>query len=337
MALIRPGDADRFVAAGGKGYRLILVYGPDQGLVGERVAALVKTMVDDPADPFQLVRMDGDELASDSRRLIDEVNTVPLFGGRRAIRVTLGSRSIVPAVTPVLEGSADDCTVVIQAGDLKGGHALRTLLEKAPASAVLSCYEDDDDRLGRLIDEELKPRQLRLEPDARRLLLEALGANRAASRLEIQKLADYAAGQASISAEDVAQIVGDVGRHEADTLVDAAFLADFATLERESAPQLRQGNAGQAVLASALRHALLLHALAGSNDQSGAESVLAAARIFWKRRKAVEQQRRLWPLAKAEKAVALIQEAQLASRRNAAVAPALIERCLWSLALASRR
>jgi DNA polymerase-3 subunit delta len=337
MATIKPADADRFVAGGGKGYRLILVYGPDQGLVSERVAALLKTMVDDPADPFQFIRIDGDELASDPRRLIDEVNTVPLFGGRRAIRVTLGSRNIVAAMTPVLEHAADDCPIVIEAGDLKPSNPLRALLEKAPAAATLSCYEDDDNRLNLLIDEELRPRQLLLAPEARRVLLEALGANRAASRLELRKLADYAGTNQTISVEDVANIVGDVSRHETDTLVDAAFLADFATLERESGPQLRQANAGQAVLASALRHALLLHALAAAGGQSGAESILASARIFWKRRKAVEQQRRLWPLAKAEKATTLIHEAQLASRRNGAMAAAIVERCLWSIALASRR
>ena len=36
------------------------------------------------------------------RGLIDEATTVPLFGGRRAIRVRAGSRNIVPAVEGVL-------------------------------------------------------------------------------------------------------------------------------------------------------------------------------------------------------------------------------------------
>ena len=40
----------------------MLVYGPDAGLVRERADALIAAAVDDPNDPFSLVRIDGDEL-----------------------------------------------------------------------------------------------------------------------------------------------------------------------------------------------------------------------------------------------------------------------------------
>ena len=46
----------------------MLVFGPDAGLVSERVDALVRASVDDPDDPFSLVRLDGDALASDPAR-----------------------------------------------------------------------------------------------------------------------------------------------------------------------------------------------------------------------------------------------------------------------------
>ena len=49
-------------------------------------------------DPFALVRLDGDALASDPARLVDEATTVPLFGGRRAIRVRAGSRNLASGV-----------------------------------------------------------------------------------------------------------------------------------------------------------------------------------------------------------------------------------------------
>ena len=41
---------------------IILLYGPDAGLVRERADALLASAVDDPNDPFSLVRLDGDEL-----------------------------------------------------------------------------------------------------------------------------------------------------------------------------------------------------------------------------------------------------------------------------------
>src|SRR5437879_1956039 len=77
---------------------IALLFGPDAGLVSERADAIMRAAVDDPNDPFALVRLDGDELAGDPSRLIDEANTVPLFGGRRAIRVKAGGRDFSSAL-----------------------------------------------------------------------------------------------------------------------------------------------------------------------------------------------------------------------------------------------
>ena len=60
---------------------VVLVFGPDSGLVRERAQMLIKASVDDVNDPFSLARLDGDELASEPSRLVEEANTVPLFGG----------------------------------------------------------------------------------------------------------------------------------------------------------------------------------------------------------------------------------------------------------------
>src|SRR6476661_10687096 len=102
MVALKASEADAFVARPDPARAVVLVFGPDAGLVSERADAIVRASVDDPADPFALVRLDGDALASDPARLIDEATTVPLFGGRRAIRVRVGSRNIVPAVEGVL-------------------------------------------------------------------------------------------------------------------------------------------------------------------------------------------------------------------------------------------
>src|SRR3954469_4972374 len=98
MVALKTSEADSFVARPDSARAVVLVFGPDAGLVSERVEAIIKASVDDPNDPFALVRLAGDTLASDPARPTDEAKTIPLFGGRRAIRVRAGSRNIVPAV-----------------------------------------------------------------------------------------------------------------------------------------------------------------------------------------------------------------------------------------------
>ena len=58
--------------------------------------------------------------------------------------------------------------------------------------------------------------------DARQLLLARLGADRALSRAEIEKLALYAQGRTSIDVEDVEAIVGDASEQTTDRIIEHA-------------------------------------------------------------------------------------------------------------------
>ena len=72
MVALKSSDIESFVARPDPSRAVVLVFGPDAGLVSERVDAIMRASVDDPADPFSLVRLDGDTLASDPARLVDE-------------------------------------------------------------------------------------------------------------------------------------------------------------------------------------------------------------------------------------------------------------------------
>ena len=122
MVALRGKDIDAFLARPDPGRPIILLYGPDAGLVRERADALLASAVDDPNDPFSLVRLDGDELSAEPSRLVDEAMTVPLFGGRRAIRVRAGSRSFASGIDTLADTPIKDCRIVIEAGELRRGN-----------------------------------------------------------------------------------------------------------------------------------------------------------------------------------------------------------------------
>ena len=113
MVAIKTHEAGRTLARIDPAWRLILFYGPDAGLVSERGAALARTSVDDPLDAFQLVRMDGDSVAADPLKLVDEANTIGLFGGRRAIRLSPTSKPLLAAVEPLIATPSQDSLVSI--------------------------------------------------------------------------------------------------------------------------------------------------------------------------------------------------------------------------------
>ena len=105
MVAAKPGDVAGLLRRPDPRVAVFLFFGPDAGLINERARLVAEASVDDPADPFQLIRIDGDVIASEPGRLLDEVATVGLFGNRRAVWVKATSRNLAPAVEAVLQSA----------------------------------------------------------------------------------------------------------------------------------------------------------------------------------------------------------------------------------------
>ena len=144
MVALRGKDIDAFLARPDAGRPIILLYGPDAGLVRERADALIASAVDDPNDPFSLVRLDGDELSAEPSLLVEEAMTIPMFGGRRAIRVRAGSKSFASAIDTLAGSALKDCRIVIEAGELRPESPLRKACEKAKTAVAIACYPDGE-------------------------------------------------------------------------------------------------------------------------------------------------------------------------------------------------
>jgi DNA polymerase III subunit delta len=338
MVALKAADVDAFVARPDPARPVVLVYGPDSGLVSERVNALIKASVDDPNDPFTLARLESDDIAAEPSRLVEEAQTIPLFGGRRAVWVKAGSRNIAPAVEALLALRASECRVVIEAGDLRRTAPLRTLLERAKNAAALPCYADTERDRGRLIDEEMREAGLTLAPDARALLVPLLGGDRVASRSEIRKLALYARGQERVTADDVAAVVGDASLLALDDIVDAAFAGKSAELETQLAKARIEGMPHGSMFFAAQRQLAQLHKWRTAIEAGTGFSLDAVQPpVNFRRKGEVEAALKLWNAPRLAAAMAELAEAVLESRRNSALADTIAERALLRISLQARR
>jgi len=338
MAALKGGDVEAFLRRPDPRYRIVLVYGPDSGLVSERLSVLARALVDDPEDPFQFVRLEGDEISGDPLRLADEANTVPLFGGRRAIRVRAGSRNLAPALAPILAMPPQDAVIVIEAGDLPPRNPLRAAVEGASCGAALPCYADDLRDLPGLVERSLRERGLDIDGDARSALVAVLGADRMASRSEIEKVALYAHGRGRVTLADVEAVTADTAAVNLDGLIDAVFVGDSPTLDTMLRRCLDEGMDAGVLIGAALRHAFLLQktriAIESGTSATDAEN---AARMHFKRKQAFQRQNRIWTAAALDDAIARLAEAQALVRRSPRISGALTSRVFLSLASAAGR
>src|SRR2546423_6669322 len=258
MVALRGKDIDAFLARPDPGRPIILLYSPDAGLVRDRAEALLASAVDDPNDPFSLVKLDGDELSAEPSRLVDEAMTVPLFGGRRAIRVRAGSRSFASGVDTLAETPIRDCRIVIEAGELRPESPLRKACERARTAVAIGCYPDSARELAKLIEDELRISNLRIAPDARAALMALVGGDRQASRNELKKLALYAHGRGEITLDDVMAVVADASELKLDPIVDGAFAGRPDLVESEFVQGMTGGTYPGVIILAAQRHAAWL-------------------------------------------------------------------------------
>ncbi len=341
MTAVKPFEVDRFVANPDPKQPVVLVYGPDAGLVRERVDALVRTSVDDPADPFALARLDGDALSANPSRLVEEASTVPLFGGKRAVLVQVSPRNnIADAVKTVIESAPRDCRVIIEAGDLKNTSPLRKLCESAKGAVTLPCYLDGERDLGRLVDDEMRAAKLTIAPDARAALTGLLGGDRLASRSELRKLTLYAAGKSQVELADVSAVVSDASDLELDGVIDAAFAGKTGEVETEFTKARAGGSNPAAILSAAIRAVANFHKMRMAIDGGdSAENAMRSARppVHFTRKTAVETILRGWTPPRLLRAMEQLADATLETRRHADLAEAIAQRTLLSLAVSARR
>ena len=170
MSVVSSGAAAGFIERLPKEIRFYLVHGPDEGLVHERVRAIIRNLLQGDPDPLRLVRLEGDAVARDPGALADEAYAISMFGGARAIWIDAQGRDLMPALEPLFARPPADCAIVIKAGQLKKGTALRAAFETSAARAAIECYSDDPGALEALIEAEARAAGLAIAPEAKAAL-----------------------------------------------------------------------------------------------------------------------------------------------------------------------
>jgi DNA polymerase-3 subunit delta len=332
MAEVKGAEAERLLRNLPENVSVYLICGIDSGLVSERVSAIIKGSVSDVRDPFQVVEIDGNSIATDPNALLDEVYTIGLFGGRRVVRVNVGSRAIHSTVESILKSPPPDCIVIMEAGAVKPDAPLRKLIASSKSGVVIDCWTDDLRQIETLIDEELSNAGLQIDPTARALLASLLGADRLATRSELAKLMLYARQKSVITEDDVEMSVSDASTSAFDELVWHAFSGGHSAVEDTLQRHVTQQDL-MAIPALMLRHCALLHRLRAIFDAGqDVEAVVAQAyRVSFKRKTVLKSQVRSWTLPALASALAYLKVSVAKTRQENRVASLIAERSIWAV------
>ena len=324
----------------------VLVFGPDRGLVRERVGTLIAAVTGDPGDPFRVVELDPGAIRKDPARLADEAAAMSFSGGRRAVRVV----EAADALTSVFKGflgdwadrptASEDALVVVEGGDLGSRSSLRKLFEKAGNAAAIACYGDEGGNLRQVIADTLARYQLTASADAAAYLAENLGADRMITRSELEKLALYKGGPGVVELEDAGACVGDSAAMTLDAVVHATAEGNPSGLERSLARAFLEGASPVAVLRVAAGHFRRLHLAAGMVAEGrNADQAIAALKppVIYKFRDGFRAQMRNWPAERLAQALEMLTEAEIDCKSTGRPPEAVCGRVLLRIAQAAGR
>lgn len=337
---VAAGRADAFARAPDAKARAILVYGPDTGLVRERMDTLARSVLSDLKDPFRVADLAAAALREDPARLADEAAAMALTGGRRVVRVFDAGDAVTGIFERFLEDPVGDALVLAAAGDLPPRSSLRKLFEAADNAAALPCYADEGQGLEAVVTETLRAEGLEAERDALAFLVDHLGGDRMLTRRELEKLVLYMGGPGKVRLEDVLACVGDSAALSLDDLALSVAEGDQAAVQRILDRLLASGTSPVAVLRAVARHFQRLH-LAGGLAAGGKspEQAMAALKppVFFRHKGRFAGQLRRWPPRRLAGALDLLLAAETDCKTTGLPANAVCGRALMQIARAAAR
>jgi DNA polymerase-3 subunit delta len=312
-----------------KSYQAFLLYGPEAGLVSERVFSLTKNILAEEAG--EIVRFHDNDLAETPDCIAIEARTIPMFGGRNIIKIAAGVKLQVKAIAELIDDSIS-AIIVVEAGNLKPSSPLRKAFESSTRAVALPCYADVIRDTNSLINEVSEASGILIRSEVKEYLASFLGSDLAQSRKELDKLFLYAHNHPEITTVDIDTIVGDATDMSLDIIVNAVADGRQSTAIKNYQKLVASGQSSAGVYVMLARHFQRLHSIVSQGTSPEAAVKYLRPPLNFKQRDMFLRQCRRWSAGELAVAIMMIQEATLKSRMRPEIENITTERLIMALA-----
>ena len=194
------------------------------------------------------------------------------------------------------------------------------LIDEAPDCVSVGCYPEEGKALTDTIRAALQGAGAAIDPDALSWLSTQLGADRASTRAELEKLALYVGPGGRVDLAAALACVGDLAGLSLDDALFAATEGDVKTADRALELAMAEGAAPVQVLRAGMMHLQRLHRVRLSMDDNGMSATDATRTvrppIFYRRVAPFTRALGLWQSATLAAAIAGFAEAERGCKRT---------------------
>ncbi len=326
---------EQFVKSPDKAARVILIYGPDNGLISERFETIGKTIVKDINDPFNVASLSTSILLEDPARLTDEAKAISMMGGDRLIKIDDGSDKITTILKEYLKDPSETSLILIKAGELSPRSSLRKLCENEKNAAAIPCYIEDERDVLKFIKDKIQNENLKIDNDAIIWLAANISGDRRKIRSELEKLIIYKGEDKNpISIDDVKNACGSSAIQNFDNLVyniagrnSIKALMAYETL-------ISEGVAFIAILRSIQNHFRRIHicksyVIDGMDIDSAMKKL--SPPVFFKQAPMFKSQVNSWSLASLEQIISKLNKLEAQCKKTAMPAQTLCSQAILAI------
>ena len=311
---ISAGRVEAFIAEPPSKVQVILLYGPDHGLVRERAEKLKQAVIEDENYAFRLAEISADNLKDDPGKLFDEAATISFTGERRVVQIREAGDFIASIFAEFFDTPVGDTLIIVESSNLGTRSTLRKIFENAEIGAAIPCYTDEYRTLKTIIEETFLAENIAVTSDALTYLINNLGGDRMTSRSELEKLMLYSLDTRKVCLEAAVACIGDNTNMALEDIAFALSLGDLARVGRLMDRALQEGISPISIIRATFRHFQRLH-LAASLMIEG-QPVQAALKalhppVFFKQLDEFRAQLQIWPVERISKALTSLSKAEI--------------------------
>ncbi|MDR2099192.1 MAG: DNA polymerase III subunit delta [Rickettsiales bacterium] len=339
MAKLKNQDFEAHLKNGFSKLAGILFYGPDRGQSLENMERAADAVAPDAADGFSVFEFDGAAIKSEPAKLFDEATTISFLGTRKVVKIKDATNDIAEVVAELAAKAKLEALLLIAADELPPASKLRQTFENSDRLGALPSYNDEGESLSSIIRATLAKNGIKKIPDEVLMFIrEHSGENRAATRMELEKLSLYLAGKTEITLEDAEACIMDTSLLSMQDLSMSVAEGNSRKLASVLPRLLSEGNYPVQLLRSVLSHFKGLYFMAGEVEGGKpAAAVISEARppIFFKLKASYERQLKNWGTEKIMKAISKMFDAEIMCKRAASPAETIVSQLLFSLCAAA--
>ena len=210
---------------------LFFFIGPDTGLTDERVKTLCKTFSVDENNPFNVSRIDQNDLEKNPTKLLDESLTFSLDTEKRFIFLKIYSENIPTSVVKSIKDLIShfplkDTKVIISARNLSLTLPLVKYINDNVFCNTIVSYQKSAKSLQTEIINVFSQQGIKITDDALKLLGSNLGDNQLNTKRDLDNIISFVYPKKTIDYEDITKIIPKSKLIEVDQTVFSVFTGD---------------------------------------------------------------------------------------------------------------